>query len=170
MRRRLYYVMPDLASARRMMDDLLLARIEERHIHFLARRGTPMDGLHEANVLQKTDIVHGAQLGIALGAALGCIVGGLLVWFPLADGIHQGFAVVIATTAGAAFGAWTASMAAAAVPNSRLKRFAPAIDDGKILLMVDVPEHRVDEIHALLNRVHPEAADGGVEPNIPAFP
>ena len=93
-----------------------------------------------------------------------------VVWFPLADGIHQGFAVVIATTAGAAFGAWTASMAAAAVPNSRLKRFAAAIDDGKILLMVDVPEHRVDEIHALLNRVHPEAADGGVEPNIPAFP
>ena len=38
MRRRLYFIMPDLPSARRMMDDLLLARIEERHIHFLARR------------------------------------------------------------------------------------------------------------------------------------
>ena len=47
MRRRMYYVMPDLASARRTMDDLLLARIEERHIHFLAKPGTPMDGLHE---------------------------------------------------------------------------------------------------------------------------
>ena len=42
MRRRLYYVMPDLTSARRMMDDLLLARIEECHIHFLGKRGTPM--------------------------------------------------------------------------------------------------------------------------------
>ena len=39
MRRRLYFIMPDLPSARRMMDDLLLARIEERHIHVLARRG-----------------------------------------------------------------------------------------------------------------------------------
>ena len=36
MRRRMYYVMPDIASARRIMDDLLLARIEERHIHCLA--------------------------------------------------------------------------------------------------------------------------------------
>ena len=170
MRRRLYYVMPDLPSARRMMDDLLLARIEERHIHFLAKRGTSMDGLHEANLLQKTDIVHGAQLGTTMGALLGCIAGALLVWFPPADGMPQAFAIVVATATGAAFGAWTSSMAAAAVPSSRLKRFAPAIDEGKILLMVDVPEHKVDDIHALLNRVHPEAADEGVEPNIPAFP
>jgi len=169
-RRRLYYVMPDLASARRTMDDLLLARIEFRHIHFLARRGTPMDGLHEANVLQATDIVHGAQLGTAMGAVLGCGVGALLVWFPPAAGIPQVIAIAVATAAGAVFGAWTSSMAAAAVPNSRLRRFASAIAAGKILLMVDVPQHQVDEIHALLNRVHPEAVDEGVEPNIPAFP
>ena len=52
MRRRLYYVMPDLECARKIMNDLLLARIEERHIHCLARPGTSMEGLHEANVLQ----------------------------------------------------------------------------------------------------------------------
>jgi len=73
MRRRLYFVLPDLPSARKMMDDLLLARIEERHIHFLARPGMPMDGLHEANVLQSTDLVHGAQTGLVIGALLGVI-------------------------------------------------------------------------------------------------
>jgi hypothetical protein len=170
MRRRLYFVMPDLPSARRMMDDLLLARIEERHMHFLGKRGTPMDGLHEANVLQKSDIVHGAQLGTTMGAALGCIAGALLIWFPPTDGIPQVLAIVLATAGGAAFGAWTSSMAAASIPNSRLKRFAAAIDEGKILLMVDVPEHRVEAVRILLNRMHPEAADAGVEPNIPAFP
>ena len=76
MRRRLYFVLPDLPSARKTMDDLLLARIEERHIHFLARPGMPMDGLHECNVLQSTDLVHGAQTGLIAGAALGCVVGG----------------------------------------------------------------------------------------------
>jgi hypothetical protein len=170
MRRRIYFVMPDLGSARRMMDSLLLARIDERHIHFLAKRGTSMDGLHEANVLQKSDIVHGAQLGTTIGAVIGCIAGALLIWFPPAEGIPQVLALVVATAGGAAFGAWTSSMAAASVPNSRLKRFAAAIDDGRILLMVDVPEHRVEEINALLNRAHPEATYGGVDPNIPAFP
>ena len=78
MRRRLYYLLPDLPSARKIMDDLLLARIEERHIHFLAKRGTPMDGLHEANILQKSDLVHGAQRGVLIGAALGCALGFLI--------------------------------------------------------------------------------------------
>src|ERR1700754_2520540 len=37
MRRRIYWLLPDLASARRTMDDLLLARIAEQHLHFVAR-------------------------------------------------------------------------------------------------------------------------------------
>jgi hypothetical protein len=85
MRRRLYFIMPDVASARKMMDDLLLARVEERHIHFLAKRGTPMDGLHEANHLQKTDLVHGAQVGLALGALLGFVLGAVLVMTLVTD-------------------------------------------------------------------------------------
>src|SRR4051794_44228 len=75
MRRRLIYVLPDPASARKMMDDLLLARIEERHIHFVANPEVSMLGLHEASLLQKSDLVHGAQVGMLLGAALGCAAG-----------------------------------------------------------------------------------------------
>src|SRR6476469_5636464 len=59
-RQRLYYLLPDVASAQEMMNELLLARIEARHMHFLAKRGTPLGDLPEASVLQKTDIVPGA--------------------------------------------------------------------------------------------------------------
>jgi len=71
---------------------------------------------------------------------------------------------------GALFGAWVASMVGVAVPNSRLRQFAQAIDQGRILLMADVPEHRLDEVRALLNAQHPEAEDRGIDPHIPAFP
>jgi len=170
MRRRMYYVMPDLASARRIMDDLLLARIEERHIHCLARRGTPMEGLHEANVLQKTDLVHGAQVGLLLGALLGCIVGGAVVWyFPIVH-IWQTVTVLGAAIIGALFGVWVSSMVGSSVPNSRLRQFDTHIEEGKILVMVDVPEHRTEEIKSLLVERHPEALHQGLEPHIPAFP
>ena len=170
MRRRLYYVMPDLASARKIMDDLLLARIEERHIHCLARRGTSLEGLHEANVLQKTDLVHGAQVGLLLGALLGCIVGGAVVWyFPIA-GIWQTVTVLGAAIIGALFGVWVSSMVGSSIPNSRLRQFDQIIEEGKILVMVDVPDHRTEEIKSLLGERHPEAAHGGLEPHIPAFP
>jgi len=170
MRRRLYFIMPDLPSARKTMDDLLLARIEERHIHFLAKRGTPMDGLNEANHLQKSDLVHGAQVGLALGALLGFILGGVLVMTLVTDDRWQIVTVLGAAIVGALFGAWVASMVGIAVPNSRLRQFAQVIDEGKLLLMADVPEHRVDDIRRLLNAQHPEAEDRGIDPHIPAFP
>ena len=58
MRKRIFWLLPDLPSARRTMDDLLLARIENSHIHFVARDGSDMTGLHEANLFQTSDIVH----------------------------------------------------------------------------------------------------------------
>jgi hypothetical protein len=170
MRRRMYYVMPDLASARRIMDDLLLARVEERHIHFLAKPGTPMEGLHECNVLQKTDLVHGAQTGLIVGALLGCIGGWLLVTFVLTEA-HWQIATVIGTSIlGGVLGMWVSSMVGSAIPNSRLKQFNDLIDQGCILCMIDVPEHQVERVKTLLGERHPEAQDRGLDPHIPVFP
>lgn len=170
MRRRLYFLLPDLPSARRTMDDLLLARIEERHIHFLARPGTPMEGLHEANVLQTSDVVHAAQTGLVTGALLGCAAGGSVAYFVFSASTLQIPVVIGAALVGALLGAWFSSLAGSALPNSRLKHFEPMIADGKLLLMVDIPEHSVDEVRALLGRDHPEAVDGGIDPHIPVFP
>jgi hypothetical protein len=61
-------------------------------------------------------------------------------------------------------------MVASSVPNSRLKMFQRDMDDGKVLMMVDVPMRRVQEICELIARRHPEALSGGFEPTIPAFP
>jgi len=71
---------------------------------------------------------------------------------------------------GGGFGAWAASMIGVSTPSGRLRRFEGAIEQGQILLMVDVPASRVKEIEELLGASHPEAKFEGEEPNIPAFP
>lgn len=170
MRRRLYFMLPDTESARGMLNEMLLARIEVGHIHFLARRGALPADLPEANVLQKTDIVHGAQLGMVIGGIAGTLGGLLVVLFPPAGVSLQLVTVLIAALLGALFGTWASSMAASAVPNSKLKSFHPDIERGKVLMMVDVPMRRVQEISDLIAKRHPEAVSGGFEPTIPAFP
>ena len=170
MRRRLYFIMPDLPSARKMMDDLLLARIEERHIHFLARRGTSMEGLHEASHLQKSDLVHGAQVGLALGALLGFILGAVVVTTMQYDAHWQIVTVLGSWLFGALLGSLVAFIVACSVPNSLLKQFEAAIEAGRILVMADVPQHRVNEVREALHDRHPEAEDRGIDPHIPAFP
>jgi hypothetical protein len=170
MRRRIYTICPDLQAAQETMNDLLVARIDERHIHVLARRGTPMEGLHEANVLQKTDLVHGAELGLSVGGAAGLIMGAFLVFVPI-EGVNlQLVMVLFMALGGALFGLWVSSMVAASVPNTKLLGFAKDIEEGKYLMMVDAPSRRVEEIQSLLQTRHPEDKSGGVEPSMPAFP
>lgn len=170
MRRRLYFMLPDIGSARQMLNEMLLARVEVRHIHFLGKRGALPPDLPEASVLQKTDIVHGAETGMGIGGVAG-VIGGILLWlFPPGGITLQLVTVLITAIVGALFGAWVSSMAATAVPNSKLKPFHDDVERGKVLMMVDVPFARVQEITDLVTRRHPEAVAGGVEPTIPAFP
>ena len=170
MRRRLYVICPDLQAAQQTMNDLLLARIDEGHIHVLATRGASMEGLHEANVLQKSDLVHGAELGGVIGGAAGVILGVILVLMPPTGFQLQLVTILIAALGGALFGTWASSLVAASVPNTKLLAFAKDIEEGKYLMMVDVPFRRVEEIQLLLRNRHPEDKDGGVDPSMPAFP
>ena len=112
MRCRLYFLLPDVSSARQTVDDLLLSRIEERHIHVLAKDGVALEGLHEASVLQKSDIAHGAEIGLAVGGAAGIVAGLLVVYFPPTGVSLQLVTVLITAVFGALFGAWVSSMAA----------------------------------------------------------
>lgn len=171
MRRRIYWLLPTLASARRTMSDLLQARIEERHIHFVARDGADMDGLHAANVLQTSDVVRAAQLGLVLGAVTGAVAGVLAeLVYPLSGGSPQPAVAAVLAIVGAPIGAWAASLVGVSVPSRRLARFQHALQTGQLLLMLDVPRSRVDEIETMLEAAHPEGHFEGVEPAIPAFP
>ncbi len=161
MRRRLYFVLPDVDSARRTADDLLLARVEDRHMHFLARRGTDLGELREAGYFMKSDALHGAGVGAGLGALGGMLLGAAIVFFPLEGTQPHPGAAFIAVLIGCALGAWVASMAGSSVPNSRLRQFQQDIEAGKVLMMVDVPHGRVDGVREIVTARHPEAVPAG---------
>ncbi len=171
MRRRMYFVLPDVATAEQTTNDLLLARIEIGHIHCLGKRGTPMGELPEAGVWQKTDLVHGAEVGVVCGALGGVLLGGLFAFVPLlGHPVLAPASIPLMALGGAVFGAWSSSLIASSTPNSRLRMFAEDFAAGRILMMVDVPASQVDKIRDLVERRHPEAIQRGLEPAIPAFP
>ena len=166
MRHRLYYFLPDIESARRTFDDMLLHRIEQRYVRFISGRVPLPPDMPEANFLLKTDVLHGAAAGMIVGAVLGMAFGALLIIY-----YELGQATVLVTTLmGIVFGGWASSMAAAAMPNSKLKAFYPDLENGKILMIADVPARRVDEIENMLATRHPEMKFGGEAPHIPVFP
>ena len=170
MKRRLYFLLPDVECARRTTDDLLLARVEDRHMHCLAKRGTDLGELHEASYLIKTDLMRGAALGLFFGVLGGVILGYMIVNHP-PEGTHPGLAAaVLAALLGAALGVWMGSMAATAVPNSRLRQFDDQLAHGKVLMIVDVPYEKVDRIRGIVASRHPEVVATSQETRYPAFP
>ncbi len=79
---RLYFMLPDVESAHAMMSDLLLARVNAKRIHFLAKSGTPMGDLPEATVSERSDLIEGWEIGMGLGALFGLVAGLVAISIP----------------------------------------------------------------------------------------
>jgi len=58
-------------------------------------------------------------------------------------------------------------MVGSSTPNPNLKPYQSAIDEGKILLMVDVPASRADEIASIANNDHNAQHNWDVKNNAP---
>ncbi len=158
MRRRLYFLLPDVPHCHALVAEIKEQGLKDPDIHVVAREDIPLEGLHKATSLQKTELTHGLELGIGVGGVAGMLGGLLAVTFPPAGLVLAGGAVVLGSTlAGAGFGGLVSALVAKDIPNHELEQYQDAIFQGEILLMLDVPTHRLDEIMALIRATHPEA-------------
>ena len=168
--KRIYFLVPDITTTKKIVDNLLLARIEEKHIHVLAKRGTPLEDLPEASLLQKSDFIPAVEQGLALGGSTGMLAGLVAVVLPPASTVIAGGVLLAATLAGAGVGAWISGMVGMSIGNRRTKEFEDAIEAGELLVLVDAPRERVDEIEASVKQHLPQVEIDGTEPKVPAFP
>lgn len=158
---RLFFLISDSNSAKQIVDELRLAHVDARHIHALAKEGTPMEGLPEASFVQASDLIPALERGVAAGGAAGLVAGLIAVGFRAAGLALGGGAVLLITLVGVGFGALMSTMVGIGIPSRRLEQFQKAIEKGDLLMMVDVSEERIDEIQALVTKHHPEAMLAG---------
>lgn len=170
MRRRLYFLLPNIRSTKIVHNDLLLSKIEERHMHVIAKEGIDLEDLPEAGIRQKSDLVHGFQLGLILGGLTGMILSSIAIMMDMIVPGIEIWSVISLTLGGSFLGAFAATMIAVNVGNTRLAQFRHDIEAGRILFMVDVPFNKVKETIELVRGHHPEADMRGIDPQIPAFP
>jgi hypothetical protein len=168
--RRLYFLVPDTEVGKKVVDELLLAHVEWKHIHVVAKRGTPMEELPEASAWQKSDLIPAMLRAVPIGGATGMLCG--LVGLALQPHlVVAGGAVLLATSlAGVGIGVYLGGMVGLNVGSTRLKAFEEAIERGELLVIADVPRGEVEAITERIKKVHPEAEPEGTEARVPAFP
>lgn len=119
-----------------------------------------------ATALQKSEVAHGVEWGLLLGALAG-VAGLILVekfpppgvtvqidsWLYLALGFG-----------GAVFGAIVSGLLAKGIPSHKLAAFERAISHGELLVMIDVPLMWVKATKDAITKHHPEARIGVTKP------
>ena len=168
--RREYFLVPDIEVARKIVHELLLSHVEERYIHLIAKDDIPMEDLPEATLMQKSDFIPALEKGVLGGAYTGLAAGLIVMTFPPAGLVIGGGAILAMIAAGATVGGMMSTLVGVGLPSSRLEKFEEAIKEGEILILVDIPRQRLDEIQAMVTKHHPEAEFDGIEPLTPPFP
>lgn len=162
--RRLYVLMPDAESCKRVVEELEASGIPDHHLHVVASLTQNLEGLPEASVWQKTELAHGIEWGISLGGVAGFLGGVLAVAFPPTGLVLGGGALVAGAAAGAGLGGMISAILGSHEHNHSLDHFRWEISSGRLLLMADVPRRQVDEIRGLILRHYPEAEIGVMTP------
>ncbi|MDD2761746.1 MAG: DUF1269 domain-containing protein [Methylomonas sp.] len=163
--RRIYFLAPNIETTHKIVDELRAEGIEDRHLHVLAKRDTPLQDMPEASVFEKTDFIPAVERGVALGATTGLLAG--LVGLRFAGFAIAGGPVLGLLAYGATIGAMMSGLAGLQVGNSRVKQYAEAIERGEFLVMVDIAKERIDKISQLISKHHPSAHFEGIEPLLP---
>lgn len=152
---RLYFLVDGNDPAQQIVADLRGAGIDDGEIHAVAHRERyPLEeGVPEANFTERTDFLPAARRGVALGGTTGFLAGLAAVALPVPGMVLAGGAMVASlTAAGAAVGTWSATLIGIGITHRDLQPFEAALEQGQILILVDVNGDRVDDITALIRR------------------
>lgn len=159
---KLKFLLPNIKAARQANEAMLLARVEEKDVSFLAKPDSDLGDLPEANAIEATNTLHEGLKGVLMGAGIG-LLGGLYVlyfpkwftdsptWFTNASPLAI---LVITSLMGAAAAAFGAALLGVNVLNSDLRQFKKRIDDGAVLMIVSAPFNRAKEIRQVVKNLH----------------
>ncbi len=165
MLRRLFFLLPDTEHAQSIVNELVESGINTRYIHAVAK-GVDLKSLPRATERQKTDttfrlewFIWNANLMLflmALVALISSLMSADLLWTAVSL-----LLMLVTFIAGGQF--------VVRVPDVHLTEFTDALSHGEVLLMIDVPGHRVAEIEDFVHHRHPVACVGGVGWAMDAF-
>jgi len=163
--KRIYFLLPELALCRTIIDELLAQGVAQSHLHVIANSSHSLEGLPKATAWQKSDVKYGIELGVGMGGIAGLLGGLLAVTFPPAGLVLAGGATLAGgALAGASFGGLVSALMRSHEHNHELDAFEAAVMNGDILLLVDIPRQDVKKIKQLVTQHHPDVQIGVAKP------
>ncbi|MES2501619.1 MAG: hypothetical protein V4545_03350 [Pseudomonadota bacterium] len=162
MNQKLNFLLPDMKVANQASQALLLARVEDKNVCFLAKPGTDLGLLQPATAAEATNTINEGLKGVLMGAGLGLLGGLYVLYFPAwvtesplwFTNTSDWVILSVTTLIGAAAAAFGAAMLGINILNTDLAKYQTRIDDGAVLMIVTVPYQRAKEIRKIVSKLH----------------
>lgn len=160
MKRRLYFLLPDVGHARELIGELGMNGVLTGQIHVMAGPGIDLEDLPRASGRQQRDVggrletwLWDGNLAVFCIALLALLLLAYLqvAWYWL---LLPAAVMLLTFVLGEEF--------TRRIPNVHLSEFRDALRHEEVLLMADVPAGAVAQIESLVHRHHPAAVTGGV--------
>lgn len=158
--RTLYYLMDKLDTAREVAATLRQLNIDDNGYYIVSKDhdGLRRYNLHDASILDETDLIHSGERGALIGGLCGLL---FALWIALMQplGLSMSLAAFLfVSVLVGCFGAWVGGMVGLSHENYKLTPFHEAIARGKYLLVVNVRETaRARTVKEVMHRRHAEA-------------
>ncbi len=161
--KRLYFLVPTIEATTSIVEELRRAGVPDQDIYVVGKdhHRLQLAHLHEAGILQTTGLLYALKRGLIIGAIIGAIAG--YIAGQLVPELHASeISMIIAVGLfGAAVGAWSSTLIGSSTPNPRVWKYEIQINAGKLLMLVDIPKEREQEIVSRIKLHHPEAIIDG---------
>ena len=158
MRPHLKFLLPDIKTANQASEALLLARVDDKNISFLANPSIDLGQLRPASAIESTNVVNEAQKGILMGATIGLLIGLYMhyfqPWITESMNVHWMVIVGVFTIFGATISAIGAAVFGTNFLNDDFKNYETKIENGAILMIVTAPFQRSNEIRKIVSKLH----------------
>ena len=156
--KRLYFLVPDIDTTTGLVNELREIGVNEGDISIVGKDHHALESahLHEAGAFTSSDFTHAVARGVALGGTTGLLAGVAAVTFPPMGLVLGGGAILAMGLFGAGAGAWASSLIGISVPERGIKRYEAAIEDGHLLMLVDVPRWQAESVCAVIRSHHPD--------------
>ena len=140
--RTLYYLTDKVETAEAMASTLADMNIDHNGYYVVSHDhdGVRRHKLHDASVMEATDLVHSGERGALIGGLVGLLFAVLIaIAQPLGLSMSLGAFFFVSAIIGC-FGAWVGGMVGLSHEHYKLEPFHQAIAEGKYLMVINLRE------------------------------
>ncbi len=164
---KLCYLLTDVAATEKAVTELRALNITDEQLHVIANDKVELSDLPTAAIDEESDVLPAAARGTVLGGATGVLAGVAAAVFPPAGLTLGGGALLLGALGGASVGTLAGTLIGVSVPNSQLQDYQERIDNGDILLLIDVEDDMDGSVQQLMSGFSHEVIDFGEKDTIP---